>query len=347
MELKQGKGVTYRGVIAALLFVVLFAGLYLYRVEEPVTGVYQRNEGRVFGTLYHMIYEYPTDLKDSIEAELLRFDGSLSTFNERSVISRVNRNDRTVVLDEWFTTLFSKSLEVSRVTDGAFDFTVAPLVNLWGFGFKKREQVTPEKVDSILAFVGYDLVELQEGHVVKRDPRVMLDGSAIAKGYACDVIAAQLRRYGIQNFMVEIGGELVASGHNPKGELWRVGINKPLEDSEAIGGELEEVLALSNVAMATSGNYRNFYEEGGKKYAHTIDPKSGYPIQHNLLSATVVAPDCMTADAYATAFMVLGLERSMAIVEADALLEGYFIYTDSVGEYRTVASEGLKQYIRE
>lgn len=332
------------------IFLVLLAAAITFIVYEQTHKKpeieYQKDQGRVFGTIYHISYDYPANLKKEIEAELNKFDHSLSPFNPNSVITKVNTNDTTVVLDKWFINVFETGKQIAGVTGGAFDFTVAPFVNLWGFGFKKSDSVNEHAVDSILQFVGYNKVSLVNGKVIKQDPRTMIDASAIAKGYACDVVAELLRSRGIVNFMVEIGGELVAGGVNQKGKMWRVGINKPIDDSTAMVSEIEEVIEISNMGLATSGNYRNFYVKDGKKYAHTIDPQSGYPIQHNLLSATVVAPDCMTADAYATAFMVLGLKESLRIVDADPLIEAYFIYTDEeTGAYKTFCSEGLKKYL--
>ncbi|MGL4412061.1 MAG: FAD:protein FMN transferase [Bacteroidales bacterium] len=338
----------FRKVLILLsVIAITILSMYVYNNNQDDNSPCQRNEGKIFGTLYHIVYEHPIDLKDSIEFELNRFDNSLSMFNPNSVISRVNNNDSSVILDRWFVTLFKKSKEISRITEGAFDITVAPLVNLWGFGFKSRSDVTTDRVDSVLTFVGSNLIDISNGLVSKSDKRVMLDASAIAKGYACDVIADYLREKGIDNFMVEIGGELVVSGVNSKGSSWRVGISKPQDDSLSVGGDLEEVLELTNVAMATSGNYRNFYIKDGKKFAHTIDPRNGYPIQHELLSATVIASDCMIADAYATAFMVMGLDKSLDIVERDPMLEAFFIYNDEGGHYKTIASRGLRRYIKD
>lgn len=332
------------------IFLVLLAAVISFLVYERgqnTQAQYQKDQGRIFGTLYHISYDYPKNLQTEIEVELNAFNSSLSPFSPNSIITRINNNDTTVVADKWFSTVFETGQRISQVTNGAFDYTVAPLVNLWGFGFKKGAQVNDHAVDSILEFVGYNKVKILNGKVIKEDSRTMIDGSAIAKGYACDVVANLLRSKGIVNFMVEIGGELVAGGKNEKGNLWRVGINKPIDDSTSMVSEIEEIIELSNMAMATSGNYRNFYVKDGKKFAHTIDPKSGFPIQHNLLSSTVVAPNCITADAYATAFMVLGLEESLKIVNTDPTIEAFFIYTDEKGKYTTFCSEGLKKYIVE
>lgn len=307
---------------------------------------YVRNEGFVFGTTYHLIYESDSDLHTQIMGEIAKVDWSLSTYKDTSVISRVNKNDQSVVLDPHFLTVYQKALEVTTVTEGAFDMTVAPLVNAWGFGFTNKDSMTQQKVDSILEFVGMGKVTLANGAIVKSDPRLMLDASAIAKGYGVDVAALYLESMGVTNYMVEIGGELRVKGLNDKGLPWSVGIDKPIDDPTVSDRQLQEVLALDNHSLATSGNYRNFYYQGNQKYAHTINPKTGYPVQTSVLSASVIAPDCMTADAYATAFMVLGLEKSLAIANADPTLEAYFIYSDEGGQLKEACTNGFERLIK-
>lgn len=308
---------------------------------------YQFDEGAIFGTFYHIVYEHSDDknLHEDIMAKLTEFDLSLSTYKPQSIISRVNTNDTTVVLDHYFLTTFKRGEEIARITDGAFDMTVAPLVNAWGFGFKNKLDPEMIPVDSLLEIVGYKKVRLENGKVIKDDPRIMFDASAIAKGYGVDVVADFLELQGVTNYMVEIGGEIRAKGKNNKGRIWRVGIDKPIDDPSTMLREIQDVIELENGAMATSGNYRQFYIKNGKKYAHTIDPRKGYPVQHSLLSASVIAPDCMSADAYATSFMVLGLDKSIEIVEKDPVLEAYFIYADSLGNYKIYVTEKLKESI--
>ena len=228
-------------------------------------------------------------------------------------------------------------------TDGAFDPTVAPLVNAWGFGFKSGQLPDSAQVDSLLALVGLRHIRLQEGRVVKDNPLSILDFSAIAKGYGVDRAADVLRSHGIKNFMVEIGGEVVTEGTNEKGEAWRIGINKPVEDSTSVNAELQEVISLSGKAVATSGNYRNFYVKDGRKIAHTINPLTGYPVQQDILSSTVIASTCAEADAFATAFMVMGLKKAQEVLASQPALEAYFIYTDEGGNLRTWASETINQ----
>ena len=307
---------------------------------------YQMNSGMVFGTVYNISYECDSDLHQAIKAELQKVDNSLSPFNEHSVITAINQN-QDVKPDEMFLTVFNKAMEISRETDGAFDITVAPLVNAWGFGFKNGSQPNRQQVDSLRRLIGYEKVILKNDRIVKQSPDIMLDCSAIAKGYGSDVVARFLQQQGVKNFMVEIGGEVVTSGVNPQRLPWRIGVTKPTDDSLSIKGEIQSVLNVTDLAMATSGNYRNFYYKGGKKYAHTIDPKTGYPVQHSLLSATVLAKDCATADAYATSFMVLGIDGAKKVLERHPELMAYFIYADDKGQNAVWCSPSLKDKIVE
>ena len=307
---------------------------------------YQMNSGMVFGTVYNITYECDSDLHQAIRAELQKVDNSLSPFNEHSVITAINQN-QDVKPDEMFLTVFNKAMEISRETDGAFDITVAPLVNAWGFGFKNGSQPDRQQVDSLRRLIGYEKVILKNDRIVKQSPDIMLDCSAIAKGYGSDVVARFLQQQGVKNFMVEIGGEVVTSGVNPQRLPWRIGVTKPTDDSLSIKGEIQSVLNVTDLAMATSGNYRNFYYKGGKKYAHTIDPKTGYPVQHSLLSATVLAKDCATADAYATSFMVLGIDGAKKVLERHPELMAYFIYADDKGQNAVWCSPSLKDKIVE
>jgi thiamine biosynthesis lipoprotein len=334
------------------LIVIIVCAIAAYRSMIKPETPYQHLEGSVFGTIYHITYQGDEDYHDEIRATFKNFDASLSMFNPTSIISRFNQNDSTVVADEYFTTVFRKSMSVSEATGGAFDITVAPLVNLWGFGFKKNDSVSPATVDSIRSFVGYRMVQLSDsGRLVKQDERTILDASSVAKGYACDVIAGVLRAHGVTNYMVEIGGEIALNGTNDKGNAWTIGINKPTEDASNTLTEIDNVLQMTSGGMATSGNYRNFYYQNGKRVAHTIDPRTGYPIQQDILSSTVLAEDCMTADAYATAFMVLGKERSLEVLARDTTLCAYFIVSaaDSTAEhpYDIVYSPRLKAMLKD
>ena len=324
------------------LLLLIFGSIYVIRQQQNTP--YQRDEGFIFGTIYHITYQSDVNYQKEIEAELQKVDNSLSPFNKTSIISRINRNE-DVKVDNLFAEVFQLAEKISKETDGAFDITVAPMVNAWGFGFKTGNPPTKQTVDCLRAIVGFQKVTLEEEHVKKQNPHIMLDCSAIAKGYGSDIVARFLKKKGIQNFMVEIGGEIVVNGNSDKQVPWRVGINKPTDDSLNTSQELQDVINVTDIAMATSGNYRNFYYKNGKKYAHTIDPKTGYPVQHNILSATVLAKNCATADAYATSFMVMGLDGAKKVLEKHPELDAYLIYSDEKGNNRIWYSPELKKKI--
>lgn len=339
-----------------MLLLLIVGTVYIFRTQHGGTTAptpageawkaeeVQKCEGGVFGTFYHITYQCSKDQQKGIDATLKKVDFSLSPFNKESVITAINENTNMEV-DSMFAEVFVLAKQVSASTHGAFDITVAPLVNLWGFGFKNMENVSKEKVDSLLPFVGIDDVTLVDGKIQKVHPETMLDCSAIAKGYGVDAVGKYLESQGINNYMVEIGGEVRVRGVNPNGMLWRVGINKPNDDPASISNEIEQVLQLTQLSMATSGNYRNFYEKDGKKYAHTIDPRTGYPVQHSILSSTVLAQDCATADAYATAFMVLGLEEAKKVLAQHHELMAFFIYSDEKGNTHEWYTEHLKSLL--
>ena len=325
--------------LVAIAIIIAIAVMMGHK-DEP----YQRNSGFIFGTSYNITYQCADDHKADIEKALAEVDASLSPFNDTSIITHVNRNG-DVVLDNLFLDVFRLAQKINEDTDGAFDITVAPLVNAWGFGFKNGVNPDDNVIDSLRQVVGFNKVRLENNKVVKFDPRVMLDCSAIAKGYGVDVVANLLRKLGIKNFMVEIGGEVVTSGVNPERMPWRIGVTKPTDDSLSVNNELQTVINVTDKAMATSGNYRNFYYKGGRKYAHTIDPKTGYPVQHSILSATVITDDCATADAYATSFMVLGMEKARLVLDRHPEMMAYFIYSDDSGQNQVWFSPSLKDKI--
>lgn len=325
--------------------ICLFTCLACLLLNACSNQEYYEETGTVFHTLYHIKYQSSDLLTEKIDKEFQDFNLSLNPFIPHSIISKVNRNE-PVEVDEWFIDVFNKAQEISQKTGGAFDATVAPLVNLWGFGFSKMDSVTPQLVDSIRQFVGYRKVRLEGKTVVKEDPRVMLDYSAIAKGYACDVIARLLEREGVENYMVEIGGEITMKGVNQNGQCWRIGINTPVDDTLGINQAVEEIVQpCRTCGIATSGDYRNYYEKDGKKYAHTINPRTGYPAAQNVLSATIVANDCMTADGYATALMELGSERAIATGDSIPEIEYYLIYVDGNGKHQIAYSKGMLPYL--
>ena len=323
--------------------ITLLAALLLAGCSRSREQAFSYNQGSVFGTTYHIKYLHPdgTDLHDGIKGVLADFDASLSTYNPDSLISRINRNEPGITVDDYMEHCFTRAQEIARDTKGAFDITVGPLVNAWGFGFSKRSEITPGLIESILDYTGHELVRMEDRRIIKQYPEIQLDVNAIAKGMAVDVVAEFLKNQGCEDLMVEIGGEVVARGKNPQNIWWRIGINKPVDDAVMLQQELQTVVDLKNTALATSGNYRNFYIRDGVKYAHTIDPSTGYPVQHSLLSATVFAPDCLTADAYATAFMVMGIEKARKIVERHPEMEAYFIYNDDAGSMHSWQSPGF------
>lgn len=341
--------------IPLLLFLVIGT---MYIVRQQRSMPYQNDNGFVFGTVYNITYQSEDNLKDEIEKELKAVDDEFSMFNEKSTVSKFNRGEQTEFSNR-FWEVYDLAATVNKETKGAFDITVAPLVNAWGFGFKHETMPTKQQVDSLRRFVGMSLLEKEESGktlikngksgkvLLKKDKRVMLDFSAIAKGYGSDCIARVLRKHGVKNFMIEIGGEVVTQGISPSRVPWRIGVTKPTDDSLQTSQQLQTVLNVTDRAMATSGNYRNFYYEGGRKYAHTIDPRTGYPVQHSLLSATVLASDCAVADAYATAFMVMGLERAIVLLEHHEELMAYLIYADENGDYAVWCSPQLKDSERE
>jgi thiamine biosynthesis lipoprotein len=274
------------------------------------------------------------------------FDKSVSTYIPTSIISRINANEKNVVVDKYFIACFNKAKEVWKNTNGAFDPTVYPIVNAWGFGPGKKQKIEKSKIDSMLKFVGFDLINLKGNTVVKKDPRVALDFNAFAQGYSVDVVSEYLNSLGITSYIVEIGGEVYARGKQPNGENWTIGIEKPI-DNKLSENPLKATIKLENLAVATSGNYRRFIVEDGVKYAHHIDPKTGYPAKNNLLSASVFAKECISSDANATGILVLGLEKAKKFLAKHKELQVYLIYSDDKGNYQVFESEGLKSIISE
>lgn len=330
------------GILKLLFLVALIIGSVVI-VSRHSNTKYVTDEGNVFGTYYHITYSYSHSIQQEIDKRLTMVDASLSPFNKRSIITAVNQN-RDVRVDSMFRYVFNLAHEVSGNTNGAFDITVAPLVNAWGFGFEKKDSVNPDQIRSLLQSVGYRKVSLsQSGRVMKQNPDTKLDCSAIAKGYGCDVVAGLFDELGIENYLIEIGGEIVAKGENAKQQKWSIGINRPVDDSLMVDNKIAAVLELTDCGLATSGNYRRFYYKNGKRYAHTIDPRTGYPVQHTLLSSTVIAKNCATADAYATAFMVLGIDSAKIVLANHPELEAYFIYSDSKGGYGVWMSQKLSE----
>lgn len=310
----------------ALIFMVIAALLLLFLPDSP-KAQYYHNQGNIFGTYYNIRYQATEDLHDAIQQRLQDFDHSLSMFNPNSVITHINRND-SITTDPLFEAMYAEAHAISLLSNGAFDITVRPLVNAWGFGNNSQHTASPN-VDSIMAFVGYNKIRLIDHHLVKTDERITLDASAIAKGYACDVVANLLRENGCENLLVDIGGEVVLQGINQQGNAWRVGITRPTIDATGAEQELQEVIESCQLCMATSGNYLQYYFVNGERRSHTIDPRTGSPVQHSLLSATVTAASCMRADALATACMVLGKKEALDMIERTPDAACYLIVADA------------------
>jgi FAD:protein FMN transferase len=325
---------------------VLFIVLISLLASCSPQWVYHFQEGPVYGSTYHIIYEYkPSEtLEKDINAILERINGSMSIWDPNSTVSRINRNDSAVRLDEDLKAVLNAGWKVSEQSDGAFDMTVGPLVNAWGFGFTAREKITPQLIDSLLQFTGYRKIRIEGDRLIKELPGVMIDPNAITPGYVADVISEFFDSVGVKNYLVDIGGELRCQGKNKEGNLWRVGVDKPLENM--LERQIQEVFHLDNISVATSGNYRKFYEEDGMKFSHTIDPKTGYPARSNLLSATVFAKKSIMADAYGTVCMVVGLEKAKLLYEKIPGIELYLIYSDSTGAWQTWQSPGVQAMIQ-
>lgn len=329
----------------AILFLAAFALIIFYKPALK----YKKIQGETQGTFYNITYEDRPgrNLQPRIEQLLRKFDLSLSTYKPTSIISRVNRNEENVRLDRYFKTCFNKAEEVFHLTGGAFDITIGPIANAWGFGYEESSETDSTRIDSLLQFVGMEKVFMRGGKIKKEDPSIKLNVNAIAQGYSVDVVAELLERKGIKNYLVEIGGELKAKGINAKGNLWSIGIDKPIENNMLPGENLQAIAQLDNRSLATSGNYRKFYEKDGVKYAHSLNPKTGYPVLSRLLSTTVLADNCMTADAFATSFMIMGLEKSIMFLSNHPELDAYLIYSDEQGNFKTYSTPGMKDAILE
>ncbi len=327
-------------------FLVVIIAFFLFGCGED-TPVKQKMvvEGFAQGTTYNISYISTDGINHqrAIDSMLIEIDNSLSTYQKRSIISKFNQADSIYEVDQMFIDVFRISKEVHESSEGAFDPTVAPIVNAWGFGFENLHSTDSAIIDSLFQFVDFDKITLDNDKVMKASKGMMLDFNAVAQGYSVDVLADLLESRGVENYLVEVGGELKAKGLNINDTLWRIGIDRPLPDLAE--REIEAIVNLDNKALATSGNYRKFYEKDGLKYSHTINPKTGYPVQHGLLSATVVADNCGVADAYATVFMVVGLEKSKEILNKRIGLEGLLIYSNENGDLQTFITDGLSDYI--
>jgi thiamine biosynthesis lipoprotein len=333
----------HKSVFFCLSFVITFSSCK-YQGPQGFSSF----SGFAQGTTYSVVFENSekinlTDLRAEVEKILLDFDMSLSLYKDSSVLSRINRNEN-VKPDPYFIEAFNKSKEISAITDGAFDLTVGPLVKAWGFGPDERKSFNESKLDSLLNLVGMEKVEIRDGKLRKSNPQISLDFNAIAQGYSVDILYRYLSSLKLKNYLVEIGGEVRVKG-DKGGVLWRIGIDRPSDNNMAPGENLQAIISLKDRALATSGNYRKFYVENGIKYSHTIDPKTGYPARNRLLSATIVADDCATADAIATACMVMGKERTVDFLNLHHEFDAFLVYSDDKGNFRTWATRNLIEYI--
>jgi thiamine biosynthesis lipoprotein len=321
----------------------LFFSSAIFSQQEPI-----KIEGYAQGSTYHITYydSLNRNLQPDIEKILVDFDNSVSTYVPTSIISRINSNQKNVKVDNYFIACFNKAKEVWKNTDGAFDPTVYPLVNAWGFGPGKKQKIEQSKIDSILKFVGFNLIELKGNKIIKKDPRVSLDFNAFAQGYSVDVVSSFLNSKGIKAYMVEIGGEVFAKGKKPNGNNWTIGIEKPIDNKES-GNPLKAIVKLENLAIATSGNYRRFVVEDGIKYHHHLDPKTGFPTKNNLLSASIFSKECISSDANATGILVMGLDKAKVFLNQHTELQAYLIYSDDKGNYQIYETPGLKSIISE
>lgn len=299
---------------------------------------YNHLEGMIWNTIYHITYKGDPNLRDSIMPVLNEVGSSLSVFDKKSLVSQLN-NSNIVETDQHLKRVYLESRRINELSHGNFDPTVSPLIDAWGFGIGHNPTVDTLAIDSILEFVGIQKTRLEDGLLVKEDLRTRFNFSAIAKGYGCDAVGEMFKRNGVNDFMVEIGGELALSGKSPSDTDWRIAIDAPVEDIQP-GEETAVILTLTNCGVATSGNYRNYRQDGEYKIAHTISPITGRPFLNEILSATVVAPTCMEADAIATACMAGSLSEAKNIFK-ETNSEGLLILKDSVW-----TTPGLSQYLR-
>lgn len=286
------------------------------------------------GSYFSITYfdEDGRSFENEIDSIFEAVDNSVSLWNENSIIRKVNRNE-DVVVNQIFKDNFEWSRKASEFSGGAFDATIGPLVSAWGFHYKKELKMTPEMVDSIRQLVDYRKIEIVNDKVVKANPNMTLDFNAVAQGYTADLVGKLLEANGIYNYLVDVGGEIMARGTKPNGEEWVIGIERPAEnfDSER---SVQIRLNLKDKGIVTSGNYRKYIEKDGVRYSHSIDPKSGYPAPQNLLSATVIAENATWADCLASVCMLVGKEKAIELLEKEKDVEAYFIYVEN-GEIKT------------
>ena len=302
--------------------------------------------GETQGTYYSIVYfdDNMADYQMEIDSILHDFDMSVSLWVPNSILSKINDGDTSIEVDKYFADNFVISKDVANQTNGAFDFTIGKLIKAWGFGYDNTKNVDSLMIDSLLQHIGYQKVKLVNNKVVRQSPDITFDFNAVAQGYSVDVIGDFLQSKGIENYLIDIGGEVKAKGQKPDGSKWKVGVEKPAENKQS-DRDLRAVVELKNLSIATSGNYRKYYIENGVKYSHEINPHTGYPARNNLLSASIVHKNTAYADAYATACLVMGLDKSIKFVESHENTEAFFIYSDTNGSYKTYATKGFQKLI--
>lgn len=327
-------------------YLIKFTLVVLILVSCTPKKEYMIFKGFTQGTTYSISYldSLNRDFSSQIDSILSRIDQSMSIYNDSSTISKINNNISGSV-DFLLKEVITYSYDIYMQTDGAFDITVGPVVKAIGFGKGKTVGIDSTRIKQLLPLIGMHQIHLEGNTLLKNDSRIQIDVNAIAQGYTVDLIGKYLEQKGVKHYLVEVGGEITARGKNSKGTDWVVGIDRPVE-SALPGENLQAKITLSNgQGLATSGNYRKFIEVNGQKYAHTINPKTGFPELNNLLSATVVASSATKADALATAFMVKGLEWSKNFVANSNDIDAYLIYSDSLGNFLIWMNEGMKKRI--
>jgi thiamine biosynthesis lipoprotein len=338
-----------KNAIYSLILVAIVAIVWFYRdSQKPKTEKlpYIFISGEAQGTTYNITYSDTENrnFKNQVDSILRKFDLSLSTYIKSSEIVRFNNSDSFQFQSPYFYPVLEKSKEIYNASDGAFDPTVYPLIEAWGFGPEKVDFPDSSRIEEIKKYVGFEYIKFDKRQVKKAKEKVSLDFNAIAQGYSIDVVYDFLQSQGIENMMVELGGELRVKGHNENGDLWAIGIDDPKQEAGQ-QPKRTAIINLDNEAISTSGNYRKFFMHEGKKYGHSINPKTGYPVQRDIISATVVAPTCMEADAWSTAFMVTGLEKAKEMLNSENHLKAFFIYEDENGDLQKFNTENLSENI--
>jgi len=340
-----------RATLATILFLVAICMSSCHNSGKD-KDQYIKETGYVFGTTYHITYKYAHSLEEEMLAKLKAYDNSLSTYNKNSVISKVNRNE-DVELDDYFITVYNKAKEIYELSGHRFDITIKPLSRLWKFDENTPDTISRStidsimtKVDSVRAFIGFNKTRIDGDRLIKDDSRIMIEAAALAEGYGIDIAASVFEEHGVTDYMVEIGGELHVKGVNPQGRKWRISIDKPIEDSNEFNRKSQSVIGITDCAVSTSGSYRQFYYTSeGQRMQHTIDPLTGMPVGHGMLSVTIVGPNTMTTDALSTTCMVLGPKEAIEFIEGLEGVEAYVIYEENDKQRKELMTEGFKQLI--